>query len=52
GANQKWTLNADGSVVNAQSGLCLDVAGASTANGALAHLWTCYGGSSQRWSLR
>ncbi len=30
---------------------CLDVTGASTANGALAELWTCNGQSNQQWTL-
>jgi hypothetical protein len=34
-----------------QPGLCLDVTGASTANGALADLWTCNGQSNQQWTL-
>ncbi|WP_157930561.1 RICIN domain-containing protein, partial [Glycomyces xiaoerkulensis] len=33
------------------SGLCLDVSGASTDNGALVQLWTCHGGDNQRWNL-
>ena len=36
-------LNSNGTVTGSQSGLCLDVTGASTANGALAELWTCNG---------
>ena len=31
GANQQWRVNADGTVVGVQSGLCLDVTGAATA---------------------
>ncbi|WP_439654487.1 RICIN domain-containing protein [Streptacidiphilus neutrinimicus] len=34
-----------------QSGLCLDVTGASTADGALVQLWTCSGQSNQHWTL-
>ena len=49
GANQKWTINADGTIVGVQSGLCLDVTGASTANGTLIEIWTCNGGGNQRW---
>jgi hypothetical protein len=49
--NQQWTVNADGTIIGAQSGLCLDVTGASTADGALAELWTCNGGSNQQWKL-
>lgn len=50
GANQQWRANSDGSITGVQSGLCLDVTGASTADGALAELWTCNGGANQRWS--
>ena len=50
GANQRWTVNADGTIVGVQSGLCLDVTGAGTANGTLVEIWTCNGGSNQQWS--
>ncbi len=33
GANQRWTVNADGTIVGAESGLCLDVTGQATGNG-------------------
>ena len=36
GANQQWAVNSNGTITGTQSGLCLDVTGASTANGALA----------------
>jgi len=49
--NQQWNVNANGTVTGAQSGLCLDVSGASTANGALVQLWTCNGQSNQQWTL-
>ena len=45
GANQQWNVNSNGTITGVQSGLCLDVTGASTANGALVELWTCNGGS-------
>ncbi|WP_103340070.1 glycoside hydrolase family 27 protein [Amycolatopsis sp. CA-126428] len=48
--NQKWTLGADGTIRNVQSGLCLDVEGAATANGTHAILWTCNGQANQQWS--
>jgi hypothetical protein len=38
-------------VTGVQSGLCLDVTGGSSADGALAELWTCNGGSNQQWTL-
>jgi lysophospholipase L1-like esterase len=49
-ANQRWNLNANGTISNAQSGLCLDVNGASTANGATVILWTCTAAANQRWT--
>ncbi|WP_410571281.1 glycoside hydrolase family 27 protein [Amycolatopsis sp. cmx-4-61] len=49
-SNQKWTLGSDGTVRNVQSGLCLDVEGAATANGTHAILWSCNGQANQKWS--
>jgi hypothetical protein len=51
-ANQQWNLGADGTIRNVQSGLCLDVDRAGTANGSLAILWTCTGAANQRWTRR
>ncbi|GAA2360683.1 hypothetical protein GCM10010246_58960 [Streptomyces cuspidosporus] len=48
---QQWTRNSNGTITGVQSGLCLDVTGGATADGALAELWTCNGGGSQRWTL-
>jgi hypothetical protein len=40
----------DGSIFrNVASGLCLDVPGASRANGAKLIVWTCNGGINQTW---
>jgi alpha-galactosidase len=33
-----------------QSGLCLDVTGAATANNSPVELWTCNGAANQKWS--
>ena len=44
-------LNTNGTVTGTQSGLCLDVTGASTANSALVELWTCNNGTNQQWTL-
>ncbi|MEV4417754.1 ricin-type beta-trefoil lectin domain protein [Catellatospora sp. NPDC049609] len=52
GTNQQWNLNADGTVSNRQSGLCVDVNGNATANGTLVILWTCTGAANQRWTRR
>jgi endonuclease/exonuclease/phosphatase family metal-dependent hydrolase len=37
-------------VVNQQSGLCLDIAGATPADGANVQQWACNGGDWQKWS--
>ena len=39
-----------GTVTGVESGLCLDVAGAATGNGSPIDIWTCSGGSNQRWT--
>ncbi|WP_020524108.1 RICIN domain-containing protein [Catelliglobosispora koreensis] len=39
-----------GSIVGQPSGRCVDVAAASTANGAQVQLWDCHGGTNQRWT--
>jgi len=49
GTNQQWNVNPDGTITGVQSGLCLDVTGAATANGSAVELWTCTGGSNQQW---
>ncbi|MET7392899.1 RICIN domain-containing protein [Dactylosporangium sp. NPDC005572] len=52
GANQRWNRNANGTISNVQSGLCLDVSGNATANGTAVILWTCTAAANQRWTLR
>jgi poly(3-hydroxybutyrate) depolymerase len=49
-AGQKWNLNSNGTVSNIQSGLCLDVNGAATANGTAVVVWGCHTGANQRWA--
>ncbi|MEV4603219.1 RICIN domain-containing protein [Amycolatopsis sp. NPDC049253] len=49
--NQKWSAGANGSLVSAGSGKCLDVEDGSTANGTKLQIWTCSGGPGQRWSV-
>lgn len=39
-----------GTIVGGQSGRCLDIGGASTANGTQAQLWDCHGGTNQRFT--
>ncbi|MEU2949496.1 ricin-type beta-trefoil lectin domain protein [Streptomyces xanthochromogenes] len=49
---QRWTTGGDGALVNAGSGLCLDVYGGGTASGTRLDTWTC--GShqaNQTWAL-
>jgi hypothetical protein len=50
GANQQWTVNADGTIVGAGSGKCLDATNAATANGTPLEIWTCTGATNQKWS--
>lgn len=50
-SNQQWRHNSDGSITGVQSGLCLDVNGAATANGTAVILWTCNGQGNQKWTL-
>ncbi|GIJ78390.1 endo-1,4-beta-xylanase [Micromonospora phaseoli] len=50
GANQQWVINSNATISNAQTGLCLDVNGAATANGSAVIVWGCHGGANQRWS--
>ena len=40
---RSWRINTDGTIVGVQSGLCLDVTGAGTANSTTVGLWTCNG---------
>ncbi|MFI6038925.1 RICIN domain-containing protein [Streptomyces sp. NPDC051315] len=51
--SQQWSLTTTGGYVNVKSrasGECLDVSGASTANGAAVITWTCSGGTNQQWT--
>jgi poly(3-hydroxybutyrate) depolymerase len=49
-AGQRWNLNGNGTISNAQNGLCLDVSGAGTANGTAVVVWSCHTAANQRWS--
>ncbi|MEV4276497.1 ricin-type beta-trefoil lectin domain protein [Actinoplanes xinjiangensis] len=49
-AGQRWNLNGNGTISNAQNGLCLDVSGAGTANGTAVVVWNCHTAANQRWS--
>ncbi|HEU5108786.1 MAG TPA: ricin-type beta-trefoil lectin domain protein [Micromonosporaceae bacterium] len=50
GANQQWNVNSNGTISNVQTGLCVDVNGAGTANGTAVVVWTCHTGANQRWA--
>jgi ricin-type beta-trefoil lectin protein/proprotein convertase P-domain-containing protein len=39
-------------IVAVHSGGCLDVSGASTADGAQVHQWGCHGGANQQWQIQ
>ncbi|GAB3834974.1 RICIN domain-containing protein [Dactylosporangium cerinum] len=52
GTNQRWNVNTNGTISNAQSGLCLDVRNNATANGTVVQLWTCTAAANQRWTRR
>jgi hypothetical protein len=49
---QKFTFNANGTIVVTSSGKCLDVNAGGTANGTLVQLWECNGTGAQRWAVR
>lgn len=60
GQNQQWVFKPMGylekvapdySIINAYSGKCLDVAGASLADGANVQQYACHGGDNQIWKL-
>ncbi|MFT7835862.1 ThuA domain-containing protein [Saccharothrix sp. BKS2] len=51
GAGQNWTPGANGSLVNARSGKCLDANGGGAADGTQLIVWSCHGGTNQRWTL-
>jgi type 1 glutamine amidotransferase len=48
---QNWTAGTGGSLINPQSGRCLDANGGSSADGTQLIVWTCHGGTNQRWTL-
>ncbi|WP_193318489.1 extracellular catalytic domain type 1 short-chain-length polyhydroxyalkanoate depolymerase [Nonomuraea phyllanthi] len=45
------TPGESGAIRNVGSGRCLDVSGASQANGARAQIWDCHGQPNQQWTL-
>ena len=50
GANQVWTAS-NGTLVNPQSGRCLDDPGFVTTNGTQLDIWDCNSGANQKWAL-
>lgn len=48
---QQWVSQANSSLVNTATGLCLDSPASSTADGTQLQLWNCTGGDAQRWVL-
>jgi non-reducing end alpha-L-arabinofuranosidase len=51
GGNQVWQQQANGSLLNPQSGLCLDDPGANTADGTQLQIYTCNGTAAQQYAL-
>ena len=51
-ANQRWNRNANGTISNVASGLCLDVNGKATTAGSPVILWTCTAAANQVWTDR
>ena len=49
-ANQQWNVS-NGTLVNPQSGRCLDIPALNTANGTQLDIWDCDNGSNQKWNL-
>jgi alpha-galactosidase len=52
GTNQRRNLNANGTISNVASGLCLDVKGNATTAGSLVILWTRTAAANQVWTGR
>jgi hypothetical protein len=48
-SGQAWSITTDGQVMS--NGKCLDAFGQGTANGTVVTVWTCNGGTNQRWNL-
>jgi hypothetical protein len=51
GANQQWTAESNGTIVNPTSGKCLDDPASNVTNGTQLDLWTCNGGANQKWTV-
>lgn len=51
GGNQRWTINADGTIRGVESGLCLDARANGTTDGTVVQTYTCNGGANQQWNI-
>ncbi|HEV2641048.1 MAG TPA: ricin-type beta-trefoil lectin domain protein [Actinocrinis sp.] len=51
GANQVWQPQANGELLNPQSGKCLDDPGSTTTPGTQVEIWDCNNGANQHWTL-
>jgi hypothetical protein len=51
GANQVWQPQANGELLNPQSGKCLDDPASSTTPGTQLEIWDCNGGANQQWTM-
>jgi hypothetical protein len=49
--SQVWQPGTAGSLVNPQSGKCLDATGPSSANGTRLQIWSCTQAANQSWTL-
>jgi chitinase len=47
---QKWHASGN-TLINNNSGRCLDATGPSSANGTRLQIWDCSGGTNQQWTL-
>ena len=45
-----WTHGSNNTLVNPQSGRCLDATGPSSANGTRLQIWDCSGAANQQWT--
>ena len=48
---QVWVQQADGSLLNPQSGRCLDSPNGATGNGTRLRIWDCNGSAAQKFQL-
>jgi hypothetical protein len=48
---QTWQARSDGSLLNPQSGKCLDATGNASADGTRLQIWTCAATANQRWQV-